>query len=371
MISRLRKNRQTIICHNPMKKRIDILRRKLLADGLDAFLVTDLVNIKYLTGFTGSNGLLAVTAKKSLLITDFRYKDSAVKETTGCKVLISRGGLFEALYTFGFLSKAYKVGFEGSISYQLGTKIKMLFSHAKLTAFEDYIEEFMTIKNYEEIKLTKKAIEISDKVFIEALSFVKPGLTENEIAAELSYRMKKYGSEMDSFDIIVASGLNSSMPHAKVTNKKLKNNEALLLDFGACVGGYRSDMTRTIFIGKPKQEFLDIYQIVLDAQNIALDNARAGLLAEDFDGLARDYITKKGYGKYFGHSLGHGVGLRIHERPRVSYLSKETLAENMIITVEPGIYLPDKFGVRIEDNIIIKKNGSINLTKSPKELITL
>ena len=355
-----------------MNKRIQNLRNKIKSNKLDAFLITDLTNVRYITGFSGSNGLAVVTKQNVYLYTDFRYGEQVRKEVSGCKVFIAKSSLYEELFLTKTLSKIKTIGFEGlDVPFTTALKIKKLFSPVKFLPFDNFIEDIAVQKDESEIKATRKAVEISDKVFLEMLSFIQPGMTELDIAAELSYRMKKHGAESDSFDTIVASGINSSMPHAKVTSRKIKNNEPLLMDFGASLMGYRSDMTRTVFFGKPSGEFLKIYEIVLEAQKLAIENVKASLSCADLDGLARDYITAKGYGKLFGHGLGHGVGLKIHLKPKLSYLSQDVLSENMIITIEPGIYLPGKFGVRIEDNLVVKKNGFENLTKSPKELIIL
>jgi Xaa-Pro aminopeptidase len=355
-----------------MKNRINKLRVKIKKENLDAFLITDLTNIRYLTGFTGSNALLVVTHKNIVLITDFRYKEQATKETNLNKIIIASGGLFESLYEKSILKKANSVGFEGSnLVFSTAQKIKRLFKPIKFIPFDNFIEDIALQKDESEISATMKAIEISDKVFFEILEFVKPGMTELDISAEISYRVKKHGAEKESFKIIVASGTNSSMPHAGPTNKKLKNNEPLLIDFGATVCGYRSDMTRTIYFGNLSQKFIEIYNIVLNAQNIAIEHVKNGISCSDLDGLARDYISNSGYGDFFKHALGHGVGLKIHQAPKISAISEDVLKENMIITIEPGIYLPNKYGVRIEDNILVQKNGYKNLTKSPKELIIL
>jgi Xaa-Pro aminopeptidase len=355
-----------------MINRINNLRVKIKKENLDAFLVTDLTNIRYLTGFTGSNALLVVTHKNIILITDFRYQEQAKKETSLSKIIIASGSLFESLYEKGILKKASSVGFEGSnLVYITAQKIKNLFKPTKFISFDNFVEDIVLQKDESEISATIKAIGISDKVFSEILKFVKPGMTELDISAEISYRIKKHGAERESFKTIVASGVNSSMPHAEPTNKKLKNNEPLLIDFGATVHGYRSDMTRTVYFGDVSQKFIEIYNIVLNAQNIAIEHVKDGISCNDLDGLARDYIVNNGYGDFFKHSLGHGLGLKIHQAPRISAISKEVLKENMIITIEPGIYLPNKYGIRIEDDILVQKNGFKNLTKSPKELIIL
>ena len=355
-----------------MKNRLQNLKKEFRLLDLDAFLVTDLVNIRYLTGFTGSNAILLVKKNQSYLITDFRYKEQVNKEVRDCKIFVTNTSLYVDLFQKELLKPGMRVGFEETnLPFSLYKRLKKLFKGIKFLPFSDIIENISIIKDDDEIRSTKKAAEISDRAFNYILELIKPGLSEIEIASELSYRMKLLGSEGDAFDIIVASGKNSSLPHLKPTPRKLKENDIVLMDFGAIVNGYHSDISRTIFLGKPSNKEKEIYQIVLDAQKVALNNAREGILARDLDGLARDYITNKGYGKYFIHSLGHGLGLRIHQAPKVSFLSNEVLKENMIITIEPGIYLPNKFGIRIEDDIVIKKDGSINLTKSTKEIVII
>ena len=355
-----------------MKNRLQNLKKEFRLLDLDAFLVTDLVNIRYLTGFTGSNAILLVKKNQSYLITDFRYKEQVNKEVRDCKIFVTNTSLYVYLFQKELLKPGMRVGFEETnLPFSLYKRLKKLFKGIKFLPFSDIIENISIIKDDDEIRSTKKAAEISDRAFNYILELIKPGLSEIEIASELSYRMKLLGSEGDAFDIIVASGKNSSLPHLKPTPRKLKENDIVLMDFGAIVNGYHSDISRTIFLGKPSNEEKEIYQIVLDAQKVALNNAREGILARDLDGLARDYISNKGYSKYFIHSLGHGLGLRIHQAPKVSFLSNEVLKENMIITIEPGIYLPKKFGIRIEDDIVIKKDGSINLTKSTKEIVII
>jgi len=355
-----------------MKNRLQNLKKEFRLLDLDAFLITDLVNIRYLTGFTGSNAILLVKKNQSYFITDFRYKEQAAKEVQNSKIFVTYTSLYEDLFQKSLLKSGMRVGFEETnLSFSLYRRLKKLFKGIKFLPFSNIVENISIIKEDDEIKSTKKAAEISDKVFNDILKLIKPGLTEIELATELSYRMKRLGSEGDAFDVIVASGKNSSMPHAKPTIRKLREKDIVLMDFGAIVNGYRSDITRTVFIGRPTDEERKIYQIIFDAQDIALSNAKEGLLAKDLDGLARDYISSKGYGKYFMHSLGHGLGLRVHQNPKVSFLSDEILKENMIITIEPGIYLPERFGIRIEDDIVVKRNSSINLTKSTKEIIII
>jgi Xaa-Pro aminopeptidase len=200
---------------------------------------------------------------------------------------------------------------------------------------------------------------------------IKPGMTELEISAEISYLHKKHGAHNDAFDVIVASGVRGSLPHGTATSKTIENGEFITLDFGCVVDGYHSDMTRTICIGTPTAEMKKIYRIVLDAQQKASDAVRSGISSKKIDEIARKHIQSRGYGKYFGHSVGHGVGLEIHELPRVAPKSKERLTTGNVITIEPGIYIPKKFGVRIEDTVVVRERGCEVLTGSPKELIII
>lgn len=355
-----------------MINRIQIVKRQLKKYNLDAFLISDLINIRYLSGFTGSNALLLITKSNGYLLTDFRYEEQVKREVRDCKLIITNNGLYQELFRNKLIETKTNVGFEAlNLSYSLYKGLKKLFKDSKFIPFNSFVEDLEIIKDKNEIQNTTNAVKISDFVFKDIVSIIKPGLRELDVAAELSYKLKLYGSEGDAFDTIVASGKNSSMPHSKPTMRKIKNRDIVLMDFGAVVNGYRSDMTRIVFVGNPTNEMKKIYDVVLNAQNVALENARERLYASDLDALSRDYIAKSGYRKYFMHSLGHGLGLKIHQKPSISPLSKEILQENMIITIEPGIYLPGKFGVRIEDNIVIKKNSSINLTKSTKELIII
>ncbi|MBR6403426.1 MAG: aminopeptidase P family protein, partial [Eubacterium sp.] len=264
------------------------------------------------------------------------------------------------------------LGFENeSISYIAYIGLREAFKEIELKPLNDTLMKPRQIKSLEEIELLRRAERIGDLAFDDILEILKPGMTELEVAAELEYSMKKHGAEGFSFDTIAASGKNSSMPHAIPSEKKLENGDFLTMDFGCIYKGYCSDMTRTVCIGKADDEQKKIYNIVLSAQLAVLEELRPGMMCKDVDRIARDYITAQGYGEYFGHGLGHGVGLYIHESPAFNTRDTSIVRPGMIETDEPGIYLPDRFGVRIEDMILITESGCEPLAHSPKNLIEL
>ncbi|MBI2429138.1 MAG: aminopeptidase P family protein [Ignavibacteriales bacterium] len=233
------------------------------------------------------------------------------------------------------------------------------------------VEQLRSVKDDDEISLIRKAVSITDTVFSKVLGMIKPGVLESDIAAEISYFHRKFGAEKEAFDTIIASGERSALPHGRASSRKIGMNEFLTLDFGCIYEGYHSDMTRTVCVGKPNEEMKKIYTIVSDAQKNALDVIAAAKTARSIDAVARGHIASKGFGHYFGHSLGHGVGLEIHESLRLASTNKEKLRQGNVVTVEPGIYLPKKFGVRIEDIVVVRNEGCENLTTSPKELIVV
>ena len=354
------------------RQRVDALRKELRKKNLDAFISSHLPNICYLTGFTGSNALLVITHEVSLFLTDFRYNEQMQTEVTADEKIIGKGSLIE----FGTKKKIFqhlkKIGVEKehlSISdYEaLGKSVK----NKKLVVTQNIVENLRSVKDADEIGLLARAVEISDSVFKKIIGILKPGVSELDVSAEISNLHKKLGAEGDAFETIVASGERGSLPHGRATEKKIASSEFVTLDFGCVYRGYHSDMTRTVAVGKPSNEMKKIYQIVLDAQQKASDAVRENIPAKKIDSIARNHIASFGYGKYFGHSLGHGVGMEIHEQLRLSQISKEILRAGNVVTVEPGIYLPKRFGVRIEDIVVVRNNGAEILTTSPKELIVL
>lgn len=339
---------------------------------LDVMIVSKLSNVRYLSGFSGSNGLLILAPPKSYFLTDFRYTVQARKEVKNSQVIIAERELKSELIKLPCFRKKVKVGFEASIiSVKTLEKIKELLTKATFLPIENLIESIAITKDISEINKIKRAVKITDTAFSQILDMVKPGVKERDLALELLYRMIKMGADGPSFDFIVASGRRSSMPHGKASDKKLKKGDLITFDIGCFFNGYASDMTRTVVLGKATEKQKNIYNTVLKAQMAAIDAAKAGMDAKELDKVARDIINKEGYGDNFGHGLGHGLGLEVHSGPVISPRSQDTLKVGNVITIEPGIYLPNWGGVRIEDDVLIMQKGCKVLTKSPKELIEL
>lgn len=347
----------------------EILKRK----NIEAILITDYYNLRYLTGFTGSNGMALFTEKNQYFFTDFRYYEQADKEVkpNGFNIIKSKGKIEDDVYNILSTEKIKKIGIEDkNITLDKYNKFKNIFKNIEFYMLEDEVQKLRVIKKENEILNIKKAVEIVDNSFTEILNYIKEGVTEKELANTLEYIMKKNGADEKSFDTIVASGVRSAMPHARASDKIIEKNRFLLFDFGAYYNGYVSDMTRTVFFGKNIDEkHKKIYEIVKEAQELGLKSAKAGITTKELDGIVRDFIKSKGYGDNFGHGLGHGIGLEIHELPTVSYRTDTKLCENMVCTIEPGIYIEGFGGVRIEDDVIIKKDGCEILNKTKKDLI--
>jgi Xaa-Pro aminopeptidase len=353
--------------------RLKKLREKMSEKDLDAVLVTKRENCFYLSSFTGTSACLIITQNEALLVTDFRYVEQATRQSPAYQIIKYAGELVDSLAQMLSTRGIRKLGFEEmNMSYGTYIKYRDKFGDTELLPIEGMIENLRIIKDKEELDTIKKAVQISDNAFEHILKFLKPGIAEIEVAAELEYFMKKQGATRASFDIIVASGIRSALPHGVASEKKLEFGDSVTLDYGALYNGYCSDITRTVFIGKADKELEKIYKIVLEAQLAALEKAARGMKGSEVDYIARDIITKSGYGDNFGHGLGHGVGLEIHEEPRFSPYTGNTIMENgMVVTVEPGIYISGLAGVRIEDMIIINDDSPINLTSTNKEFIIL
>ncbi len=359
-------------------QRLRALRAELKKRNLDAMLVAFPPNVRFATvGFTGSNGLAVITPKAAVLYSDFRYKEQAAAQAgPGWKASIPAGGqLLQAAVADGTLARCRKIGYEPEFTTMATFEQmkKTLGTKRTLVAASAFIEGSSMTKEEWEVTNIKKAAAISAKVFHEILPMLRPGVREREISAEITYRHLKHGADGDAFDTIVASGERSSMPHGKASDRKIRKNEFVTIDFGCKVSGYHCDITRTVAVGKVSAEEKKIYGIVYDAQQRAMDAARAGMNGKQLDAVARDLIASHGYGGMFGHSLGHGLGLQIHENPRVATVGERfVLKPNMVVTIEPGIYLPGKFGVRIEDDVRITRTGCDLLTPQIKRtLITL
>lgn len=355
-----------------MNKRFEKLFEIIKNSELDGVFIYSNENRRYLSGFKGSTGYLVANKEKAVFITDFRYVEQAKEQCKDCEIVKHESSLYDTVKQVTSDLGIKKMGIEDSfMTVNVYEALKANIEDIELVSLKDSIESLRIIKDKEEIQYIAKAAEIGDKVFEHLLGYIKAGMTEKEVELEMDSAIKKFGGEAMSFTPIVASGVRSSLPHGSATEKVINNGEFLTLDFGCVYNGYCSDMTRTIFIGKASDKHKKIYDIVLKAETEALNNIKSGILGKDVDKIARDIISSEGYGNNFGHGLGHGVGLAVHEEPRLSPLGNKALASGMVVTDEPGIYISDFGGVRIEDLVVVEDNGCRILTKSPKELIEL
>lgn len=346
----------------------------LTAKGLDAVLVSDGFNMRNISGFTGATGYLLITKNSNNLFTDSRYTVAANAQAPEFKVTeisIQKGYIAcineviknEGIQVLGFESNEF--------IYSTYLRFKEKLEVKEFVPITDELTRLRRVKTAEEIECLRKAEHIGDIAFKEILAHIKPGVTEIEIAAKLEYIMKCNGAEKLSFETIIASGLNSAKPHAEPGEKKIEMGDFVTMDFGCMYHGYCSDMTRTVVVGNADRKQREIYDIVLKAQTAVLDALKPGMKGKEYDKIARDIITEAGYGNCFGHGLGHSVGLEIHENPRFSVTEEDIIEVGNIMTVEPGIYIPDFGGVRIEDMVVVTEDGCENFAHSPKELIEL
>ncbi len=351
-----------------MRERLEKLREKAL-EGVDGFLVYDIKNVRYLTGFTGSWGFVLLLPERAYFITDGRYDIQARKEVSQdlYEIVITKEGLAKELAK---LFPGRRLGFEPeALTYANYQALKEKLG-VELVPVKGAVYELRRRKGPEEVELIKKAQEITDWLFRWVLENLRPGsMTERDLALEMEYQMRKRGADGPAFGTIVAFGPNSALPHYRPGDAVIDKG-VLLLDFGAQFKGYASDMTRTIFLGQPPSDFRELYEAVLEAQKRGIEAAKPGVPCKEVDEAARGLLREKGLDKLFVHGLGHGVGLDVHELPRVSYLSEDTLEGGEVITVEPGVYLEGRFGIRIEDMVWVQEEPQV-LTKSLKELIVL
>jgi Xaa-Pro aminopeptidase len=349
-------------------QRNTILKKRLPEFGVDGLLVTDLSNVRYLTGFTGSSGFLIFTKEHSIFVTDFRYQEQAKNEVKRFSIQIETAEKADAIKRLVKKYKIQKLGFEDhSINYS--TYKNLLKGKLRLKALTDTVESLRIIKSQEELSYIKTAIRRAENAFRRLQPFIKVGVTEQKLANRLEGLLREEGCKTIPFGVIVASGHMSALPHAKPTSRMIKKGDFILFDWGGECEGYYSDMARTIAIkDKYLEKQFEIYSTVSNAQRRTIKAVKPGIKATMVDTVARDFINQKGYGDYFGHSTGHGIGLAVHERPIISWQSKDTIKEGMVFTIEPGIYLPDFGGVRIEDVIYVSKNGVEVLTTLPRTL---
>jgi len=348
------------------------LRKVLNEEALDAILITSPINRRYLTNFTGTAGVAIISEEKAIFITDFRYTEQAEEQIADFEIVEHTSLIHEEIHNQLKQHNIQKLGFEQShVTFAQYTSFKKYFDGIELVPVSNIVENLRIIKSDEEIKIMEKAAEIADKAYEHILSYIKPGVKEIDIANELEFYMRKLGATSSSFDIIVASGHRSALPHGVASEKEITSGELVTMDFGALYEGYCSDITRTVAVGEINDQLREIYDVVLKAQELGVEGIKPGMTGVEADALTRDYITEKGYGKYFGHSTGHGLGMEVHEAPGLSFRSETTLLPGMVVTVEPGIYIPEVGGCRIEDDIVITDTGNKRLTKSDKELIIL
>ena len=351
---------------------IEKLQSKI-GDFCDCAIITSDVNRRYFTNMKSSAGTVLVFPNSAYLIIDFRYIEKARRKVTTCEVIEQRR-LFHQINSLLKKHGAKNIAIESdylTVSELIDFKANLKGKIKADKELSRLITSLRTVKSDDEIIKIEKAQRIAESAFDDILKFIEVGRTEREIALRLDSLMLEHGAETMSFETIVLSGKNTSMPHGVPSDKRVDSGDFVLMDFGAVYDGYHSDMTRTVCVGEPTDKQRKIYDIVLTAQKESIKCAKAGISGSQLDSVARDIITNGGYGDCFGHSLGHGVGLEIHEYPNASPNSDCGLLENSVVTIEPGIYIAGEFGVRIEDFVVLKEDGCINLTKAPKELIIL
>lgn len=348
------------------------LTTTLKEKNLDAILITNPFNRRYITGFTGTAGAAIVTKNNErIFITDFRYIEQATEQAEAFTIIKHKQAIEIEIQNQIEKLNIKSLGFEkNDVSYATFETYKMAFK-ADLVPVSGMIEQLRLIKSNDELAILKSAAEIADATYTHIQSYIKPGVREIDVANELEFFMRKQGATSSSFDIIVASGYRSALPHGVASNKEIQTGELVTLDFGALYKGYCSDTTRTLALGEISEALTEIYETVLEAQKRGVAGIKPGMTGQQADALTRDYISDQGFGEYFGHSTGHGLGMEVHEGPAVSPKSDKVLRPGMVVTVEPGIYIPNIGGCRIEDDIVITETGNERLTVSTKELIYL
>ncbi|WP_202820110.1 M24 family metallopeptidase [Calderihabitans maritimus] len=354
------------------RDRLERLRENFEAQEIEAMLVMQPENRRYLSGFTGTFGVLVIGFQEAYLITDFRYVEQAEKQASEFKVVKYGNSIYETLSEVLKKLDVNKVGFEAEhVTYAQFVNLRDKLDFVTLKPVEGLIERLRQFKDEGEIDLIRRAVVIADKAFEHILSYLRPGVKEKEIALELEFFMRRNGAEKAAFDIIVASGPRGSLPHGVASDRQVQPGDLIVMDFGAVYQGYHSDITRTVVVGEPDERQKEIYNIVLEAQVAAIKAIKPGKVTSEIDLVARNIIAGYGYGEHFGHGLGHGVGLAVHERPRLASTDFTQLETGMVMTVEPGIYVKDWGGVRIEDMVVVRENGCEVLTGATKKLLTI
>lgn len=348
--------------------RINKVWEVMVKEQLDCVIIKDVTTIRYLTGFSGDSSLLYIDRIKGVLVTDGRYTEQAKNEMKLFQVLEYTGSIWAAAAELA--KNAEVVGFDGNwFTYNDYTELEALLEGKYLRSVD--FSSIRMIKDKKELDLMLKAASIADEAFIKLLDDIRPGRTERSLAGRLEYYMRALGSEKTSFDTIIASGSRSALPHGMASDKPVEIGDFITFDFGAVYCGYHSDMTRTVVLGMANSWHKEIYTIVEEAQHKGLKAARVGMTGRELDAVVRDCIASCGYGDYFVHGLGHGVGLEIHEMPNINKRGNTLLSTGMVFTIEPGIYIPGKGGVRIEDTVVLTEEGAKALNGVKKQLIEI
>jgi len=356
------------------KKRLDLLRSKFASLGVDTVWIIQPENRRYLSGFKAadgqldeSSGCLFITLDQALLLTDSRYTIQAQKEVVGFEVITHKKGLLDTIPDIFDRLNTRRLGFEGGyLIWDLYQKVKEKVTQysppVELIALSNLVEEIRKIKGPEEVDMLSRSAQLMGDVLAQVIDELTPGQIEKDIAWKIETLIREQGADGAAFPPIVASGPNGALPHAVPTERRIGEGEPIILDVGAKIDGYCSDMTRTVFLGNPTSDFKEIYKVVREAQVFALESVRPGMKSDEADSIARDVIKNAGFGDFFGHSLGHGIGMAPHERPSVGPLKPEVLKEGMVFTIEPGIYIPGKGGVRLEEMVVLEEDGARILT---------
>lgn len=354
--------------------RLTALRKRLEDEGVDAVIITAPDNRFYFSGFTGTAGVLFITADKNILVTDSRYVEQAAQQAPDFHVqkLYSRDDFFPLFHDLCEREKISRLGFEADVlTYNAWNNWTRHVKGIEMVPLQR-IAVLRIVKDSQELEVMRRAAAIAERALEETMKLIKVGMTERAIAAELEYRMRVAGADKPSFDLIVASGPRSALPHGVASDRRLQAGDFVTIDFVCYYRGYASDETRTIVLGSADERQREIYEIVLAAQERALALIRPGVTVRAIDRAARDYIAERGYGEYFGHGLGHGLGINVHEVPTLGPSAEDIpLEPGMVITIEPGIYLPEWGGVRIEDAVIVTNDGYENLAGYTKKLLEL
>lgn len=348
--------------------KIERIRQRLHEESIDALLVTNPYNRRYMANFTGTAGVVFITKEEALFITDFRYVEQATEQAVGYTVVEQRRTVVEQVADEVVRLGVRTLGFEKDHMTYGEFEIFEEYVDAMLVPVSGWVEQLRLIKTEDELAILQRAADIADETFEHICTYIRPGVSELDVANEMERYMRSLGATQSSFDSIVASGVRGALPHGVASDKLIEEGELVTLDFGALYNGYISDITRTVAVGEPSEQMKEVYEIVLAAQKRGVEQIRPGMKASEADKVVRDVIVEKGYGEAFGHSTGHGIGLEVHEMPALSSRNDTVLQCGMTVTVEPGIYLPGIGGVRIEDDIVLTETGNRRLTKSSKEL---